>query len=93
MKLLFCPECGDIFSLSRAAKQCTCGATSGHYLTDGLHAVYSGAGVPLGIANNSFDVAMDIQNRLNARDEIPFEGVNFTAFCIPANCKAFVKRP
>ena len=92
MKLLYCPECGDIFSLSTTPKRCSCGFTGGHYLSDRLNAVYDGEGMPLGIANSSFTAAMQYQTWLNKEDDIPFEGAKFEAFFIPANCETFKKR-
>lgn len=89
MKLLYCPECGDIFNLTTTEKSCSCGATSGRYL-DYLNAVYKG-GIPLGITNTSFENAIARQAWLNEEKEIPFLGANFEAFVIPSNCKTFKK--
>lgn len=78
MKLLFCPECNDVFRLTRTERVCECGATKGMYLEDGLHAKYSG-GIPLGFTNHSF---------IHALTHRPLEGLGkeFTAFVIPTNC-------
>ena len=91
MKLLYCPECGDIFNLAYEEKHCRCGGCGGHYLEDKLHAVYHGTGVPLGISNPSFTIAIEQQVLLNEEEQIPVEGARFEAFFIPANCMTFKK--
>ncbi len=92
MKLLYCPECGDVFNLTTTEKRCSCGATGGHYLPDREHAKYDGDGIPIGISNNSFENALSRQMWLNREKEIPFEGSIFDAFFIPANCETFRKK-
>lgn len=84
MKLLMCPDCGDVFNLKHAVKTCGCGKTRGHY-TDDLNAVYDG-GVPLGFANSSFLKAV-----LQQPDE--GRGKEFTAFVIPHVCPTFKPMP
>ena len=32
MKLLFCPQCGDVVALRSDSRTCTCGASAGHYI-------------------------------------------------------------
>lgn len=80
MKLLLCPDCGDVFNLSSAEKSCTCGTTRGYYV-DNLNAVYEG-GIPLGFTNSTF---------LNAVRTQPQSGLGreFTAFVIPKECPTF----
>lgn len=53
MKLLFCPECWDIFKLGRELKTCSCGKCKGKYLEDDHYAVVNGKGFSLAIDNNS----------------------------------------
>jgi hypothetical protein len=79
MKLLLCESCGDIFNLvTGRTKACHCGAASGRYLDDGLLAQITG-GIPLGVANASFEAAL----HLRPRDGL---GSRFTAFVIPTSC-------
>jgi hypothetical protein len=40
-----------MFALRREPRKCLCGESSGQYLADGLHVVYQGPAVILGIAN------------------------------------------
>jgi hypothetical protein len=87
MKLLYCRvlTCGDIVRLSCTERTCTCGRTKGRYLSDGIHAVYSGDyAVPLGIANESLEAAIAAQPEQG-------EGKEFTAFVIPKDCPTFHK--
>jgi hypothetical protein len=86
MKLLICTSCNDIFSLSKEKKICSCGETSGKYLEDGLHAVYSGKyAIPLGIDN--LDLIWALANRPKSGD-----GKRFSSFVIPEICNTFVKK-
>lgn len=82
MKLLFCKDCGSVFSLSYEEKKCDCGKTSGKYQIDGLHAEYSGQGIPIGFANNSFGFALKHQPKQGL-------GQEFQAFVIPEICSTF----
>ncbi|AIF53535.1 hypothetical protein [Pelosinus sp. UFO1] len=91
MKLLYCRECGDVFNLAFSKKSCTCGKVYGQYEEDGLHATYSGSGIPLGIHNISFSSAIIEQDALNRQMEIPFQGSRFEAWVIPKNCDTFKK--
>lgn len=77
MKLLYCPNCGDLFNLSYETKSCMCEHSSGKY-TDDINAIYSG-GIPIGFANSSFIKAIKNQ---------PEKGMGevFTAFVIPQIC-------
>jgi hypothetical protein len=54
MKLLFCPNCWDIFKLDRKLRSCSCGKCKGKYLEDDHHAVVNGEGYSLAMDNNSF---------------------------------------
>ncbi len=83
MKLLYCPKCNDIFKLSFVNKCCECEQSSGHY-TDDLNAVYSGLGIPLGIANSSLIKAIKNQPKRGL-------GERFEAFIIPKECPTFKK--
>jgi hypothetical protein len=83
MKLLYCKECHDIFSLSLELKSCTCGKSKGKY-TDNFNARYSGPCIPLGIDNNSFRLALN--NQPNSG-----QGFDFEAFVIPKVCNTFIK--
>ncbi len=53
MKLLYCPDCGDLFRLWIApqARSCACGKTCGRYV-DGLKAAHNGNGIALILASN-----------------------------------------
>jgi hypothetical protein len=80
VKLLICPDCGDLFNLTEIEKTCTCGFTRGRYV-DNLNAVYSG-GIPLGFANSTFVNAVRSQPQSG-------RGREFTAFVIPKECPTF----
>ena len=75
MKLLFCPECGDVFNLQTYLKSCHCKVTAGRYTADGMNAMISG-GIPLGFSNVSFMLAVKNQPDTG-------QGVGFVAFVIP----------
>jgi hypothetical protein len=57
MKLLYCPACGDMFSLAKHTKACGCKLTFGYYV-DNNNVVYS-YGIPFSIGNQSFDAAIE----------------------------------
>ena len=78
MKLIYCPECKSITSLSRVPKFCDCKLSGGWY-RDNLNAEIWGNAIPLGINNTSF---------LSALQHRPKEGLGkaFTAFVIPKKC-------
>lgn len=85
MKLLFCNNCHDIFSLSFKEKTCTCGKVKGKYI-DQLNAEYSGDdAIPLGIANPSFAEALENQPESGWGEE-------FTAWVIAKKCDTMVKK-
>jgi hypothetical protein len=80
MKLIYCPECGDIFNLKlNERKTCSCGKSFGEY-TDILHAQISKTAIPLGFANFSFNDALKHQPKKAGL------GTNFIAFVIPTEC-------
>ena len=85
MKLLFCKNCADIFSIStQKVKTCSCGQTKGKYL-DQLNAVYTGRfAIPMGISNPSFIKAIKRFNHDGGGD-------NFTAFLISDAAPSFRK--
>lgn len=81
MKLIFCPDCGDIRALYTVEIkiECGCGKSSGIVSQDGLHATISGNAVPLGIHNREF---------MQALRQRPASGMGkeFLAFVIPKQC-------
>lgn len=87
MKLLFCRVCEDVVKLGihpDEPKQCNCKKSSGYYESDGLHAVYSGPCLMLGIDNTAFKRA------INHRDTVGWpiaSGLEFKAFIIPETAK------
>jgi len=59
MKLLFCPNCGDIFNITPSeVRKCRCGDVRGKYNPDGHTAVTNGNGFCLGINNNDLRKAI-----------------------------------
>lgn len=64
IKLLFCPECGDVRKLAQEPDitTCKCGLSWGFYKSDGWNAVI-GAGLAIGLDNNS--VAYAVKERKN----------------------------
>lgn len=82
MKLLFCPKCSDVFSLSFDEKSCSCGESKGKYL-DNLSAEHTG-GIPIGFDNTSFVIALKQQPDSGM-------GKKFNAFVIPKQCNTFKK--
>ena len=79
MKLLYCNNCRDIVKLYRTTRTCHCGATGGHYKSDGLNAIYYGPAIPLGFANGSFHEALGNQPEFGM-------GTDYKAFVIPIVC-------
>lgn len=74
MKLIFCPECQDVFKLDLGyIRECHCGLCKGRYI-DNTHAVTNGKGLCLAIANP------DIMHALTA--------VNFDQRVMPIRCWA-----
>ena len=83
MKLIFCPECHDIFKLStKEVRECDCGKCKGKYV-DNLNAVYND-GIPLGILNNKLGMAI-------ANQPTAGYGQNFDAFVIAKNVSSMIK--
>lgn len=78
MKLVFCPDCEDIFKLSGEIKHCSCGKCYGWY-EDRLNAVINECSIPIGIDNYSF------LNALRGRPPSG-DGAVFKAFVIPHKC-------
>lgn len=81
MKLILCRKCQDVYKLGRLKdKKCTCGATGGRYLKDGLHAeIWGDDAVPLGFANSSLVMAIQ-------RQPASGWGKTFEAFVIAKEC-------
>jgi hypothetical protein len=71
MKLLLCPDCGDVFKLViYGARSCLCGKTKG-VLVDDNHAVINGEGISMMIDNLLLLKAM---KRLEGMDQNKPEG-------------------
>jgi len=79
MKLIYCSSCFDVFKLDYEPRYCKCGESTGHYLKDGLNAVYSGSGIPLGFSNPTLLMALGNQPKSGM-------GKEFKAFVIPKQC-------
>ena len=80
MKLIFCKNCKDIFSLNRFIRKCLCGQSKGRY-TGTQISWYSGEhAIPLGFDNISFMQAIDSKD-----DE-------FIAFRITDDCPTFRRK-
>lgn len=80
MKLLFCKNCGSVFSLNlNFEKSCDCGKTKGEYI-DNRNAVFSGDNaVMLGFDNFNFKTVL---NNLSTNTD-------FKAFVIKEPCLTF----
>jgi hypothetical protein len=57
MKLLFCPNCSDVFKLSGEIRSCKCGMCRGKYHDDYHRAVVNGKGMSIGIDNQTMHMA------------------------------------
>lgn len=57
VKLLFCPDCHDVFRLFEESRSCRCGKISGRYLDD-VNAEVSPGAVSLAIGTGSLQVAL-----------------------------------
>lgn len=79
MKLVFCPECQDVFKLKRCLCWCFCGKSSGHYIDD-VKAEIRGKAIPLGFDNTSFLKALKARPKTG-------KGKGFRAFVIPRECE------
>ena len=82
MKLLFCPDCKDVFKLQKVVKSCLCGKCSGRYINN-IYAVYN-EGIPLGFDNTSLGMAITAQ-------PVAGWGKRFEAFVIPKNAPTLTK--
>ncbi len=82
MKLIFCPDCQDVFKLTKTVKSCECGRCSGKYI-NGLEAIYND-GIPLGFNNTSLGMAI-------AAQPVAGQGRRFEAFVIPKNAPTLTK--
>lgn len=82
MKLLFCPDCGDVFKLQKTTKSCQCGKCKGKYINN-LDAIYND-GIPLGFNNETLGMAV-------ANQPIAGWGKKFEAFVIPKNAPTLTK--
>jgi len=71
MKLLLCPECGDVRKLHLDYTLCECTKSWGYYLPDGIRAKYGGEAIIIGMDNN--DVGELIRRDRLARTNIDFE--------------------
>lgn len=77
MKLLFCSRCEDVRKIGYEPTYCRCGHSYGFYKEDGIHAVYAGDAVPLGI------ITSDLFNAIGMRHIHSKYGPRFGAFVIP----------
>lgn len=61
MKLILCPDCGNITSLIGGGKisKCVCGKHSGKYCEDNITAVVTNGAILVGIDNNSYRNALN----------------------------------
>jgi len=80
MKLIFCPECGDVRALNYEITLCNCQNSGGQYI-DNINAEIWGNAIPLGFRVRDFRQAIANQ---------PLEGMGreFLAFIIPMNCSS-----
>lgn len=72
MKLVFCTECSDIFSLSLNVRSCRCGRVKGRYL-DERHAEVNGRGFSIAIDNVSLFKAIGRMGALHAQTREGYE--------------------
>lgn len=88
MKLIYCLECNDTFSLSHKAKTCSCKNVTAMYV-DSLNAIFSSKSenyLMLGFSNPSITSAYMEYKSVGSKDGW---GINFDAFIIPEPCKTF----
>lgn len=64
MKLLFCPNCHDLFTLRFEVKSCECGQVRGRYDPNGETAVVNGKGVSIAMGTGSFIRAINTANMM-----------------------------
>lgn len=89
MKLLFCYLCQDVQKLSRRLEECQCGSCIGRYLSDELHAEYSGPGEIIGFDNNSLANALRRHQKGDRDDGL---GHKFDAFVVPKGALTVEKK-
>ena len=82
MKLLFCPDCQDVFKLQKTVKSCLCGKCKGKYVNN-LEAIYND-GIPIGFNNTTLGMVI-------ANQPIAGQGRKFEAFVIPKNAPTLIK--
>jgi hypothetical protein len=73
MKLLFCPDCWDVFKLSGDIRSCRCGKVVGRYINN-LYAETNGKGVCLAINNYEIPTSSPNENRYIECWARPHEG-------------------
>lgn len=80
MKLIYCPECGDIRNLIKYEwRYCHCEASGGQYEPDGWCAKIGGSAIPIGISNPDFQLALS-HSLFNGK-ETPFKAFIFSREC------------
>lgn len=84
MKLIYCPNCGDIVRLMPTRRWCLCRKCYGEYLND-IDAYVSGPCHVLGIHNTSFYKALGNPDREDGM------GNEFNSFVIPRNTGRIVR--
>lgn len=84
MKLIFCPNCRDMFRLfvEDEPRKCRCGQSWGRYKNT-RKAVIGGKAIPIGIGNESFYTAQKCRTPIGL-------GYRFTAFVFPWVCESIV---
>lgn len=95
MKLLFCSNCGDVFSLrTQHTRQCECGEVLGRYIDD-LNVEVMGGPIVLGFNNQSFLDAIRMQlARGDSLETMDYpggkvtKGRSFEAFIIPESAES-----
>lgn len=74
MKVMFCANCGDIFSLTPSeVRECRCGTVKGKYNPDGHTAVTNGEGYCLGVNNHTLRDAMLTYGKVPGVEERGYE--------------------
>jgi hypothetical protein len=82
MKLIFCPDCQDVFKLTKKVKSCECGKCKGKYINN-IDAIYND-GIPLGFNNTTLGMAI-------ASQPVAGWGKRFEAFVIAKNVETMTK--
>ena len=60
MKLLFCPDCGDVVQLRSAIRSCSCKAVEGRYVNDQLVEVTGERAEVLGMDSYSIQAGLTL---------------------------------